>query len=282
VSLAGSLGHAEALATPVEGIDWSDPLSPRSGLWLGQALFAATCLGCAWLGVRGGFRRGVAGGTRERFTAAVGLLGIGLSPQAFIRADAHHLLQLLPVLLLGAGLLLARAWRSGRRAAALAYAALLLAAALGVGKKARVDLAPLASDPIEKYARLHRGVSPRASQGLGLFVRRLREASAPQGAVLALPVLPQIHFFSERPMSGLLVGYPAGVYDGEAWRMRNLAHVRRHPPAAVVLLEGSLDAGSAWRRSQPELAEYLEARLAGGETFRVGTWIVASPPREAP
>lgn len=279
-TLVGSTGYAENWAVPIRFFDWTDPFSLRSiqsGLFVGQAMFFVTCVACTLIGGLGGFLRRSTGGGRYHLMTAVGVLGIGLSPQGFVRADVHHLLQILPMYLLGAAVLLCWGWKRPQalvRGGTLAYAALLVLAVAGVQRKARFGLAPLMANPIKKYELLQKDI--QAVSTSVEFIAKLREAVPPGEYLLVLPFFPQLHYFSERQLSGIVIGYPEGVFDDEEWRLRNMQHVEQHPPAAIVIRRGSFAKNHSFRLSQPELAQYLVPRYKQ-VVSRYGPWLILTP-----
>lgn len=48
---------------------------------------------------------------KYKFMAAVGILGLGILPQAFYRADVLHLLQVIPPVLLAGSLVASEFWK---------------------------------------------------------------------------------------------------------------------------------------------------------------------------
>ena len=93
---------------------------------------------------------------------------------------------------------------------------------------------------------------------------------------IVIPMFPQLHYFTDRPMSGLVVGYAEGVFDDDEWRRRNLRDVMAYPPDVLVLPKGSLARGSAFRRAQPELSTYLQARFQR-RLAEQGDWLALIP-----
>ncbi|MCZ6783177.1 MAG: hypothetical protein O7G30_07680 [Proteobacteria bacterium] len=77
-------------------------------------------------------------------------------------------------------------------------------------------------------------------------------------------------------MSGIVVGYPEGVFEDEEWRLRNMRNVEQNPPAAIVIRRGSFSKDNKFRQSQPELTRYLISRYKQ-VVSRYGPWLILTP-----
>jgi len=244
------------------------PFSASSGLRL--ALWILPIGLFAGLGVGGwrSFRLSGRAQSDARFLAGASILGIGLLPQAFYRADGQHLLQSLPPFFVVAPLLVrealrefgrqgSRATRAGRVLIA-AVAAVMLVAGIGVSSFGRLDLAPLSSNGFERLRDLARGFGPHDKA-----IRQITSITPPGSRILVVPMVPQIYYFAERRLSGVLNLYAQHILDDPKWRRLNFEHVRAHPPAAVFVTATWLDASSEeariLRASHPELDVYLRA-----------------------
>jgi hypothetical protein len=290
-TVSGGVGAIVDWSLPLPEMSVSDPFSVESAHAMALILMPLTYAFCIGVGGWRGYLRPTGDARDWRFVAAVGLLGMAIFPHGVYRADLSHLLQIIPPMLLASAVPLSRGYRSlrgedrilsvpGRRVllAALAAYAILLTLTLPLTSNPQSDLAPLASDPIGRYRELAgelsaaQDIPPREAQIASLIV----EMTTPEDPILVIPFAPQIYYFSRRPMSGHLnTYYFAGVHDDEISRRRNLEHVFRNPPALVVapanLLRMKPD--RSFRRSQPELYDYLASRYTD-EVARYGRWIL--------
>lgn len=243
-------------------LDWTDLLSPGSAtaalLFL---VLPAITIGGLVVGLQLAHRSD-AGQDRSSgaLLFAVSLLALGISPQAYYRPDTQHLLQVLPVSLLGAILLGSVAWRTtaafelkarvAGRAGVLVAGAVLLMLLIGLRSAGGIDLTN-ASGLASRYRLL--AAAPQALPSPDAFpagsqaraVARLAEEverlTAEGDAILVLGYAPQLYVFSGRPMSGVLNLYtPMGFFVAPEWQRRNMSHLLDRPPALTVAPAGSV------------------------------------------
>ena len=266
------IGHGRALASPAAALGLRNPASSEScrcqllvvmGLSYGAAILSGTC---ALLRNR-----------RHRPPDAIpllaaGILGLAISPQALFRPDTQHILQVIPPLLVVAALLLlrlfdGRGWErqafgigAAAVAAALAYLALLTFPFACLRSELRVDLAPLGRNLPQRYRALAAGLDAAdPANPVVQAARAVRLRTTSDQSIIVTPLVPQIYFWADRPMSGLLNGY-AGIFSQESWRRRNLAAVQQKPPALVVADRDFLRGNphSLLKKYNPELYDWLK------------------------
>jgi hypothetical protein len=274
--------------------DPTSPFSPESGLRLALTLLPLVLVAGLALGAWRARRRADTPERDARFLAAAALLGIGLLPQAYYRADGHHLLQALPPVFVVAPLAarqlrleLAARSRPVRRSALVAGAlAALTAVVSGAGllRFGGADLSSPASNGLARWTELARGLEGAPPGPLTAALRRTASIP-PEARVLVVPMVPQVYYFAERPMSGVLNMYAPGILDDPHWRERNLRHVAAHPPHLVFTSQAMLHPRSpharAFQRSQPELSRYLRANYRE-VAFTRGPWILLRRGAPAP
>jgi hypothetical protein len=267
--------------------DPTAPFSPESGVRLALTVMPLVLVAGLALGAWRTLRTSGAPARDARFLAGASVLGIGLLPQAYYRADGHHLLQALPPVLVVAPLVarhlrLELAGRSqvARRLALVASGAVLLAlatAGIGLLRFGGADLSSPASNGIERLAKLARGLEAAPPGALKATVRRIPSLVPPDGRILVVPIVPEVYYFAERRMSGILNQYAPGILDGPRWRERNLEHVRAHPPDIVftsaLMMHPRSPMGRAFRRSWPDLSRYLRGHYREVAFVR-GPWIL--------
>jgi hypothetical protein len=292
-TFSGGFGAVVDWSRPPPEISNFAPFGLESAHFLALFLMPMTYLVCIALGAWRGYLRPGNHAGESRFVAAVGLLGLGIFPPGVYRADLSHLYQVLPPMLLAAAAVLRLGYRSlwgedrirsrqGRRVlgAVLGVYALLLAATLPLVTNPKSDLAPVGSDPIRRYRDLAGELSAAEDSSLmqAQIASLIVQETRPEDPILVIPYGPQIYYFSRRPMSGLLNSYLIGVHDDEITRRRNLEHVQRHPPALVVAPRRlrRMSPDSSFRRSQPELYEYLARRYTKRVEHR-GRWVLLAP-----
>lgn len=234
-----------------------------------------------------------------RFLAGASILGIGLLPQAFYRADGQHLLQALPPfflvvplvareLLREFGLHGPRAAQTGRLWLA-AAGMLLVVAGIGVRSYGGWDLAPLDSNGFARLEQTWRGLGSESSYPIARLVRQITSITPVDARILVVPIVPQVYYFAERSMSGLLNQYAPHILDDPKWRRLNFEHVLAHPPAAVLVTAVWLNPQSRdaqiLRDSHPELDAYLRSHysVVTQRMTQRGSWRILRPdPRRRP
>lgn len=292
-TLTGGAGVVELWGKPLPEFQWDRPLSAASGTALSMLLLPITYLSCLLIGVWQGYLRRDKRHPMARLMAATALIGIGIYPQGFYRPDLAHLLQVMPPMLLAVPYLYWYAKQGlptlnpplrkiGQSFLAL-YGLLLCAAFLGIKQAGGNDMGPLDSDYMRHFSSLRTAPSLPTEEFLrrpntrilAKLVRGIHEQSKTNEPILVLPLLPQLYYFADRPMSGLLNGYAEGILDGEEWRQRNLETVMAKPPVLLVVNDTFLKTGvdEPFRRSQPELYTYLREHYPR-VTYRAGRFML--------
>lgn len=266
-TFVGKQGIVKAYAIPVPSVDWSHILSVQSGTALGFWLLPLTCLLGIAVGGWSHWRQPDSTKPKWIMMVASGLLGLGLSPQAFYRADIHHFLQVLPPVLLSVGMLVVElwqraTWRKQRRSLqvfVIAYLVILSIAGLGMRTGGGIDLAQWEWNPLPRYQHLSRGVRSNLNHPVIRLMQAVQQQTKPSDRILVVPLACQLYYFADRPMSGLLNGYTLGNIDSPYWRDRNLKAVQASPPAIVIAQANffNLPATDLFRLSQPELYDFL-------------------------
>ena len=273
-TLDGGTGVVSGWSRGPAPFDAGAPFSPASGLrialWIVPLCFVAGLVLGGWRSLRGPDERQA----DARFLAGASLLGIGLLPQAFYRADGHHLLQALSPFFVVAPLLVrqllhelagrAPGWKNLGRAAVAAAVLATVVAAVAIRPFGARDLAPIASNGFERLAELARGLTAQPRDPLAAAIRELSSTVPESARILVIPwTTCQVYFFAERSMSGMFNMYAPHILDDPAWRRRNLEQIRAHPPAAVLVAAGFLNPRSkparVFRSFQPELDGYLRS-----------------------
>ena len=207
-----------------------------------------------------------------------GRLGLAIAPQALFRPDTQHILQVVPPLLVVAVLLVVRLFNRGssesdpqhvgstchavRIAIAAAYLFVLVFPFACLRHELRIDLASLGTDLPGRYRALEAGLNAAdPTNQVAQVARAVQRLTLPGEPILVTPLMPQVYFWSNRPMSGILNCY-AGIFSQDVWRQRNLDAVRLRPPALLVadrdFLDGNPDA--MFEKYDPELYQWLKAR----------------------
>jgi hypothetical protein len=291
---AGAYGVATEWSLSPPAFSWAKPLGVASGTALTLLLLPVVYSLCLWLGVRAWTLEPRPTIPCDRLLAALGIMGLGLYPQGCHRADASHVLQVIPPALIAGPLLVRRLWtrvegrkhwwtllRRGLTAGLVAWAILGLVGISALGGR---DLAPFHWNPVPDWRALQRGLDampsqlPKSAVPVHGVMRAVVEATEADARILVVPIACQIYFFTNRPMSGLLIGYAAGIHDDDYWRARNLDRVREEQPAVVIAHAGFLDVGGEedFRESHPELYRFLTSRYRNA-IYRNEEWIVLAP-----
>ena len=145
-------------------------------------------------------------------------------------------------------------------AAALAYLVLLVFPFACLRSELRVDLAPLGRNLPQRYRALAAGLDAAdPANPVVQVARAVRRRTTPDQPIIVTPLMPQIYFWADRPMSGLLNGY-AGIFSQESWRRRNLEAVQQNRPALVVADRDFLrgNPNSLLKKYNPELYDWLK------------------------
>ena len=249
-TILGGLFVADDLGTAWPRFVASRPLSQASLRVMAYAGLLATYAVALLVGLAAelrGQRHGTGASARARTLLAAGVVGLAVLHQALHRKDGPHLLQVLAPWIVAAFTLtdvLARALlqRTQARArwAAVTIAWLILAAWTGVGPLlwGRIDLASFEISPALRYASLVHPLRGRAPDPNLIAVRRLRELTQPDDAILIYPLNPQLYPLADRRMSGMLFGYYAGVFSEPPWSEDNLRSIRADPPRVILVPSG--------------------------------------------
>jgi len=182
---------------------------------------------------------------RALFLLASAMVGLAVVHQALHRRDPAHLLQVIPPVVVAAFAILnmlrsvagdptrPTSLRIVAASGGLLSAAVLAYAAYGMTPYSRWDLVPVGPNPGGRLIGL---AHPLDSDDPAIaVVKFLRERTSPSDAVLAFPLDSQLLALAERPMSGRLHGYYAGVFDAPEDSEANLAAIQADPPVAVVV-----------------------------------------------
>ena len=274
--LTGGRGVVERWSLPIPNFDVNHPLSRQSGaavIFILMPLTYILCLlwgGWNWICVSRG------SDVKYKFMVAVGILGLGILPQAFYRADVLHLLQVIPPVLIGGSLVVSDFWKGtvlsngnfrGRLALKIVAGFYLVTVGLscwGIRHYGGSDLAKFAWNPIPRYHQLSQGIHSGVEQPVIRLIAEVRRQTMVNEKILVVPLACQLYYFADRPMSGLLNGYALGILDTDLWRRRNLDAIMQDPPKVVIVTEGffSLPPTDMFRESQPELYDFLARHYA--------------------
>lgn len=283
----GKQGIVKSYALPVPPVDWSHIFSVQSGTAFGFWLLPTTCLLCIAVGGWAHWRRSEPTHPKWIMMVASGLLGLGLSPQAFYRADVHHLLQVLPPVLLSAGMLVtelrqrAKLLKQQRSLQGLlvVYLVILTIAGLGMRAGGGIDLAQWEWNPLPRYQHLSQGIKSNIDHPVIRLMQAVQHQTQPSDRILVVPLACQLYYFADRPMSGLLNGYTVGNIDSPYWRDRNLKAVQAAPPSVIIAQANffNLPPTDLFRLSQPELYDFL-TKTYTKVTAQQDAWILLSQP----
>jgi hypothetical protein len=106
----GGAGAVTDWSVPFPDFVVSDPFGLASAQVLALFLLPLTYLICLGTGGWYGYLQSGEEVPRERFLAALGLIGLAIYPHGAYRADVSHLLQIVPPMLLAAPAVLSRGW----------------------------------------------------------------------------------------------------------------------------------------------------------------------------
>jgi hypothetical protein len=200
--------------------------------------------------------RGSYGAPVDLLFTAVALMGLGLLPQAYHRAEAQHLLQTIwpaPVL---AALAMARG-APGRWRAVLAFPLVLSIVALA--PNGGMDLAPFARNWKADWIRLSGlpdSMPSHPTADTAMALRRLTKPEDPIFIAARWTVAP-ILVFSQRHIVGTQPFYTPHILTGPRWAARDREALSAHPPAFLV-------APADWLTADPNsLAPYLPDIIEG-------------------
>lgn len=231
-----------------------DPAAGLAGnaLPLLQVLLPASCLAGLVLAWPRGMTENEPADHRLRCAA---LCGLGVFAQAMHRADAQHLLQVIPPDIIVLALLAQRLpVLAGASLAAVAGAALL------VLPGAAADLAPPTRDPRAAWRELAALPEGQEGQPVADMARALAR-HLPEGGTVML-AMPMSHtpllVFAQRRLPGIFPLYEPGMFASPYWLGRNRSALTMRGPDLLVVLQPGIDGGepapyipelsAAWRQ----------------------------------
>ena len=275
-TVAGGKGAVEKLSLPFPSFDLSNPLPHQSNAALAFALIPLTYILCLFFGGWIGWSSSTRNNTKGKFMAAVGLMGLGIFPQALHRSDVPHLLQVLPPVLIAGSLLVSELWNGailsknnswGRFFLKLAvgfYLVLIISSGWGIRHYGGVDLVKWERNPIPRYQRLAQGIRSGLDHPIIRLVLEVQTLTTENARILVVPWASQLYYFVNRPLSGLLNVFAPGVLDNNEWRHRNLGSIQKDPPAIVIVRDNFFDLplSDMFRESQPELYTFLATQYS--------------------
>jgi len=272
---SGGSGVVKHWGISLPPFDWMSPFSSNSATTATLLLLLVVYLCCIGFGIWGLMHDSMPGLKRDDlFLAGVGLMGLGIYPQGYYRADPMHVLQIIPPALVAIPLLLNQQWKInvGTRSrkigrffftvAIAGWASLAFSGLLPHGGK---DLSNFSITGMKRLKHLANPLDPdieplpKYPAALQAMMNEVISATRPDDPILVVPLAPQIYYFTRRPMSGLLIGYAEGIHDNDFWRARNLAEIRENQPKVVIAQKGflAMEEDVPFRKRQPELYQYL-------------------------
>ncbi len=275
--LSGGSGVVAHWGISLPTFDWSAPFSTHSAITAALTLLPVVyicCIGFGFYGMKNydSFQEK----NDNLLLAAIGIMGLGIYPQGYYRADASHVLQVIPPVLAAIPLLVSLHWKGfdgarfrhvSRRmlfVGVILWGCIVFIGLLPHGGKDLSGLSPQGMSRLRQLAEpLNQGTVslPKRPAALQALMNSVITATRPADHILVVPLLPQVYYFTRRPMSGLLIGYARGIHDTPSWRERNLEAVKATPPEAVIAGSGflTMEQNAPFRQSQPELYSYLAA-----------------------
>ncbi|MCA1959439.1 MAG: hypothetical protein LDL33_01490 [Desulfomonile sp.] len=126
-------------------------------------------------------------------------------------------------------------------------------------EEAAQDLAPWLSSPAHRYESLARGLDRHLHDPVARLATELRLKTKDTDMVLVAGNAPQVYFFANRAMGGLLNCYVPGVLANREWTDRDLATIRRTAPVLVVVPPPPFSPADPvrFKVSRPELFAYI-------------------------
>ncbi len=277
---SGGSGVVQHWAISIPSFDWSAPLSPQSAA---AAIFTflpvfylctlVFCLRSMLITSNSPQRQ-----KEHLFLAAVAIMGLGIYPQGYYRADPLHALQIISPALAAIPLFVHQfwkspvfRWRSSRyenipnRVVIILFLAWSSIACTGLLPYGGYDLSKFSAKGLNSLQQLghpleDQELTPRAAS-LQALMKAVVSETGPDDPILVIPLLPQIYFLTQRPMSGLLIGYARGIHDTPFWQNKAMAAVRKNPPRLVVAPADfwEMEKDAPFRASHPELYRFLSS-----------------------
>lgn len=270
-TFVGGKGITEKWSLPIPSLDWSNLFSPQSSAALSFILVPFTYLLSIVYSYWIEWRNSEQSNLKLKFAIAVSIMGLGILPQAFYRADVPHLLQVLPPALIAGTILVSELWQ--RRAFSqnnqlgrlffkfipVLYLTVVTISVWGIRDGGGTDLVKWNFNPIPRYQALSQGINSGIEHPIIRLISEVQKQTAANDRVLVVPIACQLYYFANRPMSGFINGFAAGNLDNDEWRDRNFQAIQKQPPAVVIVNEGffNLPPTDPFREYQPELYEFL-------------------------
>lgn len=268
---AGSQGVVTKLSLPIPKFDLWHPFSLRSSSALAFVLTPLTYIFCLFFGLWRWSHTCESLQPKWAFMIAVGLMGLGIFPQALHRSDVSHLLQVLPPALIAGSLMISELWHvevSSKRphlkkfsimAFVVLYLLLVGTSAWGIRRYGGINLVKWELNPIPRYQKLKAGNILGSNHPVARIVNIVHQNSEKGDSILAILRDSQLYYFIDRPLNGLVNVYAPGVLDNAEWRLRNLEAIRNDPPVLVIAMDIFFDLPptNSFREYQPELYDFL-------------------------
>lgn len=274
---SGGSGVVQHWGISIPSFDWTAPFSYQSASAAIFTLLPTVYLCCLGFGFWGMRKNSTPQSKRENlFLAAVAIMGLGIYPQGYYRADPAHALQIIPPSLIALPLLIEQHWKitGGTRIQNIAKR-LILTGIIVWGAIAFTGLLPYGGQDLSRSSfaglnqlkRLAHPLEPGLEvlseypASLQAMMNKVVAVTVPEDSILVVPLLPQIYYFTRRPLSGLLIGYAKGIHDNDFWRRKILEDVQRNQPKVVVASQDffEMKIEAPFRESQPELYRYLSS-----------------------
>lgn len=280
---------------PFPEFDWQNPLSHPSALFMTFLLAIVTNLGAVCTGL-GGLLLNRGEESKNLFMTGTGIAALGLMPQALYRPDVHHLLQVIPPTLVAGGILGTTVWHyrslapPGLRLHSLTRGTMVLVLVLccvcmlTLRKGFGIDLEGLDARPWVRLSELRAMPLEQSNRPVARLTieieRRTRNSDhflvLARGSQCVSP--PQLGFFANRPVAGILTSYWSGTFAGKPWRDRDLEAIQRNRPALVVAPNEFRTAGASncTQTFFPELHTFLKSNYTR-VVFAASGWLLLAP-----
>ena len=287
---AGDL--VESLAIAPFAFDASDPFGPASRTAFAQVLTLATCLLAITNGAAGLLVKESADRHAMISAGFIGASAVAVLPQAFHRADAPHLAQTIPLVLLSLVFAIAVKTKSGygQRPPTVSRDVGVVARVLGVlwivalfGLPLPKDRASPTDDPMGRLARIVEADLDAVDSTFAAMLAEANRVTPPDGRVLFLPRAQeklryeaQVYYWVRRPLAGTLQAYYYELFATPPWPAQNLDRIRAHPPAVVIAAHRFLEAeyrNETLERFHPERWSYVRERYTEA-AYENGVWVL--------
>ena len=274
------------LALPPFPFDWSDPVGPANRTAVVQVFAVATVVLATAVGAAGLWRKKSEGRPTLLACGVVGAAAAAVLPQAFHRADAPHLAQVLPPLLLAWAFVFSAVRGGGtgfpgrsqgcpRARGRLEASIRPVAWVLGLGWAAGLVFLPLPNerrpvwdDPIGRLTRMAGADLTGLESTFAEMLVAANTLTGPGDRVLFLPregliCEAQVYYWVDRPMAGNLQAYYLGLFATPPWPVINAGLVEQAPPAIVIAERRFIREGyrnETLDRYHPELLAFVRPR----------------------